>query len=105
VTALEDSVVWRRSHAAGALREIVAGFMDESIRGTPGRVIRASASALLSARALFPWGGTGLHDFTPAIFVGIAADCFSAVFIASPMILWLFQRERIAVCSMIQPAR
>jgi SecD/SecF fusion protein len=45
---------------------------------------------------MYIWGGEGIHGFAFCLLIGIVVGTFSSIFIASPILLWLAQREQAA---------
>src|SRR5215831_9397388 len=71
-----------RSMRRDALRDII----NASVNQTLGRTIIVSATALLTALALFFFGGEVLHGFAFTMVVGIITGTYSSVFIAAAII-------------------
>jgi SecD/SecF fusion protein len=64
-----------------------------SLWETIRRSIMTSVSTLLPVSALFFFGGDTLKDFAFALMVGIAAGTYSSIFIATPLLSRLKERE------------
>jgi preprotein translocase subunit SecF len=48
---------------------------------------------LLTAAALFVFGGEVIHDFALAIMLGIIVGTYSSIFVASPIVLMLGKEQ------------
>jgi preprotein translocase subunit SecF len=68
-------------------RESFAETVNRSINQTLSRTVLTSGLTLLSALALFFFGGPVLHGVSLALVIGIVVGTFSSVFIASPILL------------------
>ena len=71
-----------RSHRRDALDHVI----NLSINQTLGRTVITSGTALLTALALFFFGGEVLHGFAFTMVVGIITGTYSSVFIAAAII-------------------
>src|SRR5215510_1280826 len=71
-----------RSMRRDALRDII----NASVNQTLGRTVIVSGTALLTALALFFFGGEVLHGFAFTMVVGIITGTYSSVFIASAIV-------------------
>src|SRR5436309_8201389 len=57
------------------------------------RSLATTLCTLLPVTALLLFGGETLKDFAFALFVGVASGTYSSIFIASPMLALLKERE------------
>jgi preprotein translocase subunit SecF len=74
-----------RSMRRDSLRDII----NVSVNQTLGRTVITSGTALLTALALFFFGGEVLHGFAFTMMVGIITGTYSSVFIAAAIVsLW-----------------
>jgi len=71
-----------RSMRRDALRDII----NVSVNQTLGRTVITSGTALLTALALFFFGGEVLHGFAFTMVVGIITGTYSSVFIAAAIV-------------------
>jgi len=74
-----------RLHRGERLEEI----MDTSINQTLSRTIITSGTVLLVVLPLFLFGGEVINTFAFVLLVGLFIGCYSTVFIASPVALWM----------------
>jgi preprotein translocase subunit SecF len=63
-------------------RDTMLHVINVSINQTLGRTVITSGTALLTALALFFFGGEVLHGFAFTMIVGIVTGTYSSVFIA-----------------------
>jgi preprotein translocase subunit SecF len=70
-------------------RDSMYNIINVSINQTLGRTVITSGTALLTALALFFFGGEVLHGFAFTMIVGIVTGTYSSVFIAAAIVsLW-----------------
>lgn len=69
-------------------------IFNRSINETLSRTIITSLTTLLSAGALFFFGGSVIHDFAFALLVGVLVATYSSVFVASPVVIMLEERAQ-----------
>jgi preprotein translocase subunit SecF len=75
-----------RENLRGMRRDSMTHIINASINQTLGRTIITSGTALLTALALFFFGGEVLHGFAFTMIVGIITGTYSSVFIAAAII-------------------
>ena len=76
-------------------RDSMYNIINVSINQTLGRTVITSGTALLTALALFFFGGEVLHGFAFTMMVGIITGTYSSVFIAAAIVsLWRGTRRR-----------
>ncbi|MBI2608490.1 MAG: protein translocase subunit SecF [Deltaproteobacteria bacterium] len=68
-------------------------IINKSINETLSRTILTSSTTLFVVVALFIYGGGVIHDFAFTLLIGIVVGTYSSIFIASPVLLWLHNRE------------
>lgn len=69
------------------IKDSVETVINSSINEVLSRTIVTSLTVLLTAVALFFFGGEVLHDFSLAIILGVIIGTYSSVFVASPVVL------------------
>jgi preprotein translocase subunit SecF len=69
-------------------RESFDTLVNLSINQTLSRTILTSGLALLSALALWLFGGPVLNGFSFCLVAGIIVGTYSSIFIASPILIW-----------------
>ena len=67
-------------------RDSLDQVINASINQTLGRTVITSGTALLTALALFFFGGEVLHGFAFTMIVGIITGTYSSVFIAAAIV-------------------
>jgi preprotein translocase subunit SecF len=78
-----------RENLRSMRRDSLYDVVNLSVNQTLGRTIITAGTALLSALALFFFGGDVLHGFAFTMIVGIVTGTYSSVFIASAIaIIW-----------------
>jgi preprotein translocase subunit SecF len=75
-----------RENLRGMRRDSLNHVINASINQTLGRTIITSGTALLTALALFFFGGEVLHGFAFTMVVGIITGTYSSVFIAAAIV-------------------
>ncbi len=82
-----------RENEARLGRQPFADIVNRSIWETLTRSINTSLTTLLPVLCLLFFGGTTLQDFAFALLVGIVSGAYSSIFIASPVVTILRERE------------
>ena len=72
-----------RENLRGMRRDSLNQIINVSVNQTLGRTVIVSGTALLTALALFFFGGEVLHGFAFTMIVGIVTGTYSSVFIAA----------------------
>ena len=75
-----------RENLRGMRRDSLHHVINVSINQTLGRTVITSGTALLTALALFFFGGEVLHGFAFTMIVGIITGTYSSVFIAAAIV-------------------
>ena len=75
-----------RENLRSMRRDSMAHIINISINQTLGRTVITSGTALLTALALFFFGGEVLHGFAFTMVVGIVTGTYSSVFIAAAIV-------------------
>jgi preprotein translocase subunit SecF len=79
--------------------------INRSINQTLGRTLITAGTALMSAVALFLFGGEVLHGFAFTMLVGIVTGTYSSVFVAAAIVtFWTRKKTRPAVAAAEAPA-
>jgi preprotein translocase subunit SecF len=78
-----------RENIRGMRRDNLYDIVNKSVNQTMGRTVITAGTALLSAVALFVFGGEVLHGFAFTMIVGIITGTYSSVFIAAAIaVIW-----------------
>ena len=75
-----------RENLRSMRRDSLPDVINASINQTLGRTVITSGTALLTALALFFFGGEVLHGFAFTMVVGIITGTYSSVFIAAAIV-------------------
>src|SRR2546423_7282852 len=67
-------------------RDSMFDVINASVNQTLGRTVITSGTALLTALALFFFGGEVLHGFAFTMVVGIITGTYSSIFIAAAIV-------------------
>ena len=84
-------------------RDSLNGVINTSINQTLGRTVITAGTALLSAIALFLFGGEVLHGFAFTMIVGIITGTYSSVFVAAAIVTF-WRRTKASKMSAAAPA-
>lgn len=68
-------------------------IINHALNVTLSRTIMTSGSTLLVLLALVLFGGQSIFAFSLVMTIGVLVGTFSSLFIATPMLLWLHNRE------------
>ena len=74
-------------------REALNDVINASINQTLGRTVITAGTALLSAIALFLFGGEVLHGFAFTMIVGIVTGTYSSVFVAAAIVTFWRRKD------------
>ena len=69
-------------------REPLESVINKSVNQTLSRTVLTSGLTLLTALALFLFGGQVLNGFSFALVVGIIVGTYSSIFVASPILIF-----------------
>jgi preprotein translocase subunit SecF len=75
-----------RENLRGMRRDSMYDVINASVNQTLGRTVITSGTALLTALALFFFGGEVLHGFAFTMVVGLITGTYSSVFIAAAIV-------------------
>ncbi len=93
--SLNDTIVVfdRIRETKGKAKVLTGEMINTSINQTLSRTLLTSLTTLIVVVLLYFFGGEGIHAFAFALVVGVIVGTYSSVFIASPILLWLIQRQ------------
>jgi preprotein translocase subunit SecF len=84
-----------RENIRGMRRDNLYDIVNRAVNQTLGRTVITAGTALLSAVALFLFGGEVLHGFAFTMIVGIVTGTYSSVFIAAAIaVIWQSRVKR-----------
>ncbi len=73
-------------------RQEFSKLVDHSINQTLSRTILTSGLTFLAVLSLFLFGGEVIHGFAFCLVVGVIIGTYSSIFIASPIVVYFYQR-------------
>jgi SecD/SecF fusion protein len=82
-----------RENAPKMRRARYGDMVNRSIWETLTRSINTTLTTLVPVVCLLLFGGATLKDFAFALLVGVASGAYSSVFVASPFVTWLKEKE------------
>jgi SecD/SecF fusion protein len=93
--SLNDTIVVfdRIRETRGKSPRLTAEMINSSINLTLSRTLLTSLTTLIVVLLLYFFGGSGIHAFAFALVVGVIVGTYSSVFVASPVLLWLVNRD------------
>jgi SecD/SecF fusion protein len=94
--ALNDTVVIfdRIREIRGKNPHVTYEMINHGVNETLSRSIMTALTTLIVVVILYVFGGDGIHGFAFANIIGTIASCYSTVYIANPVLLWLVSREK-----------
>ena len=69
-------------------------MLNDAVNLTMSRTILTSGTVFIVVVVLYFFGGPGIHAFAFSLVIGVISGTYSTVFIASPLLLWMFNREQ-----------
>jgi preprotein translocase subunit SecF len=78
-----------RSHRRDSLYDVINIALNQTL----GRTVITAGTALLSAIALFLFGGEVLHGFAFAMIVGIVTGTYSSIFVAAAIVTFWRRKQ------------
>ncbi|MFV0442357.1 MAG: protein translocase subunit SecD [Planctomycetaceae bacterium] len=94
--SLNDTIVVfdRIREVRGKSPRLTPEMVNQSVNQTLSRTLLTSMTTLVVVLVLYFMGGEGIHGFAFCLFVGILVGTFSSIYIASPALLWLMNRNQ-----------
>ena len=96
--SLNDTIVIfdRIREIKGKSPRITPEMINQSVNQTLSRTLLTALSTFMVVVVLYIAGGEGIHGFAFSMIVGVITGCYSTVYIANPVLLWLIQRDEVA---------
>ncbi|MDA1014941.1 MAG: protein translocase subunit SecD [Planctomycetota bacterium] len=93
--SLNDTIVVfdRIREVRGKNPKLTPEMVDTSLNQTLSRTILTSLTTFLVVGILYAIGGEGIHGFAYCLVLGVIVGTYSSIFVASPVLLWLMNRE------------
>jgi len=95
--SLNDTIVIfdRIREIKGKGPRITPEMINLSVNQTLSRTLLTALSTFMVVVVLYIAGGEGIHGFAFSMIVGVITGCYSTVYIANPVLLWLVQRDEV----------
>lgn len=74
-------------------------LINTCLNQTLSRTILTSMTVFLVVLILYIWGGPGIHGFAFALVVGTISGTYSTIYVASPLLLWLYRKPNAAAAA------
>lgn len=99
--SLNDTIVVfdRIREVRGRNPNLTEEMVNSSLNQTFSRTILTSLTTLIVVGILYTIGGEGIHGFAYCLIMGVLVGTYSSIFVASPILLWLTNREQKKVAS------
>ena len=93
--SLNDTIVVfdRIREVRGRNPNLTGEMVNISLNQTLARTVLTSSTTLLVLLILYVMGGEGVHGFSYCMLLGIMVGTYSSIFVASPVLVWLSERE------------
>ncbi|WP_010587028.1 protein translocase subunit SecDF [Schlesneria paludicola] len=93
--SLNDTIVIfdRIREIKGKSPNITYDMINQSVNQTLSRTLLTAFTTFLVVLVLYIAGGEGIHGFAFSMIIGVITGCYSTVYIANPVLLWLVTRE------------
>jgi SecD/SecF fusion protein len=93
--SLNDTIVVfdRIREVRGKSPRLTSEMINVSVNQTLSRTLLTSGTTLLVVVLLYFFGGPGIHAFAFSLLVGVTVGTYSSIFVASPVLLWLVNRN------------
>lgn len=93
--SLNDTIVIfdRIREIRGRNPQLTLEMVNDSVNQTLSRTILTAVIVFITVVILYAAGGEGIHGFAFCMLVGTLVGCYSTIYIASPLLLWLWNRE------------
>jgi len=93
--SLNDTIVVfdRIREVRGKNPALTDEMVNKSLNQTLARTLLTSATTLIVVLILYTMGGEGIHGFAFCLVMGVLVGTYSSIYVASPVLLWLMNRE------------
>jgi SecD/SecF fusion protein len=93
--SLNDTIVVfdRIREVRGKNPALTEEMINKSLNQTLARTILTSLTTFLVVGILYAIGGEGIHGFAFCLVMGVIVGTYSSIYVASPVLLWLMNRE------------
>lgn len=93
--SLNDTIVVfdRIREVRGKNPNLTPDMINTSLNQTLSRTLLTSLTTFFVVAILYIFGGEGIHGFAFCLLIGVIVGTYSSIFVASPVLLWLMNRE------------
>ncbi len=93
--SLNDTIVVfdRIREVRGKNPALTEGMVNTSLNQTLSRTLLTSITTFIVVAILYVFGGEGIHGFAFCLVLGVIVGTYSSIFVASPVLLWLMNRD------------
>jgi SecD/SecF fusion protein len=94
--SVNDTIVIfdRLREIRGKSPQLTAQMLNDAVNLTMSRTILTSGTVFIVVVVLYFFGGPGIHAFAFSLVIGVISGTYSTVFIAAPLLLWMFSRNQ-----------
>ncbi len=94
--SMNDTIVVfdRIREVRGKNPKITWEMVNTSLNQTLSRTLLTSVTTIITSTILYFFGGEGLRGFAFSLTIGIVVGTYSSIYIASPALVWLMNREQ-----------
>ncbi len=94
--SLNDTIVIfdRIREIRGRNPQLTLQMVNDSVNQTLSRTILTAVIVFITVVILYSIGGEGIHAFAFCMLIGTLVGCYSTIYIASPLLLWMWNREQ-----------
>jgi SecD/SecF fusion protein len=78
----------------GKTPELTPKMINDAVNQTLGRTLLTATTVFIVVFILYAWGGEGIHGFAFAMLIGTVVGCYSSIFIAAPIVLWMLPKSK-----------
>ena len=99
--SLNDTIVVfdRIREVRGRNPALTESMVNTSLNQTLSRTILTSLTTLIVVMILYVMGGEGIHGFAYCLILGVLVGTYSSIYVASPVLVWLMNRDAKKVAS------
>jgi SecD/SecF fusion protein len=93
--SLNDTIVVfdRIREVRGKNPNLTPEMINTSLNQTLSRTLLTSLTTFFVVAILYVFGGEGIHGFAFCLLIGVIVGTYSSIYVASPVLLWLMNRE------------
>ncbi|MCR9200090.1 MAG: protein translocase subunit SecD [Planctomycetaceae bacterium] len=93
--SLNDTIVVfdRIREVRGKNPNLTTDIVNTSLNQTLSRTLLTSLTTFIVVIILYFFGGEGIHGFSFCLTLGVIVGTYSSIYVASPVLVWLMNRE------------